>query len=110
MMKMLYKQSTTKRNKNRKVANLHKKNDLLKATMSQQHKDCYGFVKSRVAKRTVPARPRGNFFRYIRRKWYPKDALLKIMKIENCTKIKLFIKTQHLDPLKTVPGSGFEKT
>ena len=44
------------------------------------------------------------------RKWCPKGAFLKIMKIENGTKIQLFIKVQHLDPLKTVLGSGFEKT
>ena len=36
--------------------------------------------------------------------------LMKIMKIENGTKITLFMKVQHLDPLKTFPGSGFEKT
>ena len=34
----------------------------------------------------------------------------KWMKIENGTKIKLFVKVQHLDRLKTVPGSGFEQT
>ena len=30
--------------------------------------------------------------------------------IKNGTEIKLFIKVQHLDPLKTLPGSGFENT
>ena len=31
------------------------------------------------------------------------------MKIENGTKNQLFIIGRRLDPLKTVPGSGFEK-
>jgi hypothetical protein len=48
---MLYKTDTTKRNKNRQLANLHRKNDLLKATMSQRHEDYYGFVKTGVHKR-----------------------------------------------------------
>jgi hypothetical protein len=39
-----------------------------------------------------------------------KDAYLKTMKIENGTKNQLFIIGRRLDPLKTVPGSGFEKT
>jgi hypothetical protein len=32
------------------------------------------------------------------------------MKIENCTKNQFFIIGRRLDPLKTIPGSGFEKT
>ena len=32
------------------------------------------------------------------------------MKIEDGTKIKLFIIGRRWDPLKTVPGSGLEKT
>ena len=32
------------------------------------------------------------------------------MKIENCTQNQLFRKVRRWDPLKTVPGSGFEKT
>ena len=40
------KQSTKKRNENRQLANVHRKNDLLKATMSQRHEDYYGFVKT----------------------------------------------------------------
>jgi hypothetical protein len=32
------------------------------------------------------------------------------MKIGNGTKKQLFIIGRRLDPLKTVPGSGFEKT
>ena len=44
--KCCIKQSTTKRIKNRKLANLHRKNDFLKATMSQRHRDYYGFVKT----------------------------------------------------------------
>jgi hypothetical protein len=35
---------------------------------------------------------------------------LKIIQIENGTKIQLFIIGRRWDPLKTVPGSGFEKT
>ena len=44
------------------------------------------------------------------RKWCPKGTFLKSPKIENGTKIKFFNKDRHQDPLKTVPGSGFEKT
>jgi hypothetical protein len=44
--KCYIKPSTTKRNKNRKLANLHRKNDLLKATMSQRHSNYFGFVKT----------------------------------------------------------------
>ena len=40
----------------------------------------------------------------------PKGAFLEIPKIGNGTKIQLFSKDRHRDPLKTVPGSGFEKT
>ena len=43
------------------------------------------------------------------RKGRPKGAFLKTMKIENGTKNQLFLKVRRWDPLKTVPGSGFEK-
>ena len=57
-----------------------------------------------------PGRFPGTIWSLCGRKWCPKGAFLKTMKIENGTQIKLFMKVQHLDPLKTVPGSGFEKT
>ena len=44
------------------------------------------------------------------RKCRPKGAFLEIPKIENGTKIQLFSKDRHRDPLKRDPGSGFEKT
>ena len=44
------------------------------------------------------------------RKGRPKDAFWKTMKIENDTQNQLFIIGRRLDPLKTVSGSGFEKT
>ena len=44
------------------------------------------------------------------RKRFPKCAFWEIQKIVNGTKIQLFIKVQHAPPLKTVPGSGLEKT
>ena len=50
------------------------------------------------------------FWRLLGRKGHPKDAFLKTMKIENCTKNKLFIIGRRLDPLKTVSKSGLEKT
>ena len=50
------------------------------------------------------------FWRLLGRKGRPKGAFLKTMKIENGTENKLFINVRRWDPLKTVPGSGFEKT
>ena len=46
VFKMLYKTEHNETQQNRKLANLHRKNELLKATMSQRHKDYYGFVKT----------------------------------------------------------------
>ena len=48
------------------------------------------------------------FFRLLERKGGPKSAFLKITK-ENDIRNQLFIKVRHRDPLKTVPGSGFEQ-
>ena len=45
-LKMLYKTMLKKRNENRQVAKLHRKNEVLKATMSQRHEDYYGFVQT----------------------------------------------------------------
>ena len=45
------KQSTKKSNENRKLA--IEKNDLLKVTMFQRHKDYYGFVKTGFEKRAI---------------------------------------------------------
>ena len=50
-LKHCLKQSTKKRIENRKLANLHRKNDVLKATMFQRHQDYYGFVKTGFGKR-----------------------------------------------------------
>ena len=50
------------------------------------------------------------FWRLLGRKGHPKGALLTTMKIENGTQNQLFRKVRRWDPLKTVPGSGFEKT
>ena len=40
----------------------------------------------------------------------PKGAFLEIPNIENGTKTARWRQDRHRDPLKTVPGSGFEKT
>ena len=50
------------------------------------------------------------FWRLLGRKGRPKDVFWKTMKIENGTKKQLFIIGRRWDPLKTVLGSGFEKT
>ena len=50
------------------------------------------------------------FWRLLGQKGCPKDAFLNIMKIGNGTQIQLFRKVRCWDLLKTVPGSGFEKT
>ena len=39
----------------------------------------------------------------------PKGAFLKILKIVNGTTNQLVINVRRWDPLKTVPGTGFEK-
>ena len=78
--------------------------------MSQRHKDYYGFVKTGFEKRERPAVRSHVFWSLCGWKWWPKDCFLKILKIENGIKITLFITAQHLDPLKTVPGTGFEQT
>ena len=44
--KVLYKTKHKTTQQNRKLANLHRQNDLFKATMFQRHKDYYGFVKT----------------------------------------------------------------
>ena len=49
------------------------------------------------------------FWSLLGRKSRPKGAFLKTMKIGNDTQIQLFIIGRRWDPLKTVPGSGFEK-
>ena len=86
------------------------KNDLLNTSRSQRHSNHDCFVKSRVAPGTVGVLSRKLFFRPFTRKCIPRGAFLKIPTIENGTQINLFIKVQHLDPLKTVPVSGFETT
>ena len=50
------------------------------------------------------------FWRLLGRKGHPKGAFLKNMKIENGTQNQLFRTVRRWDPLKTDPGSGFEKT
>ena len=50
------------------------------------------------------------FGRLLGRKGRPKGAFLKTMKIENGTKKQFVRKVRRWDPLKTVSGSGFEKT
>ena len=47
--------------------------------------------------------------RLLGRKYDPKGVFLKTMKIENGTHKQVFITVRHRDPLKTVPGSSFEK-
>jgi hypothetical protein len=44
------------------------------------------------------------------RKWFPKGSFLEIPKIGNGIKIDQWRQDRHWDPLKTLSGSGFEKT
>ena len=50
-MKRVHSTKALQSNKNKKLTNLHRKNDLFKATMSHRHKDYYGFVKTGFEKR-----------------------------------------------------------
>ena len=81
-----------------------------KASKSQRQSNYYGFVRSRVGTRS-PTVVRGTrflvaccakmvpqrclFFNPANRKWHQKNNVVKV---------------RHWDPLKTVLGSGFEKT
>ena len=102
--------NTKKNRKIRKWAKLHPNNDLLETTRSTRHDNYFGFVKSRVAARSGPVWNSRCFLETFVWKGSPKGAFLETLKIENGINIQLFIKIRHGDPLKTVPGSGFEKT
>ena len=94
-----------------KLANPYRpKNDFKQNTGPKRHSNYYGFVKNRVGTmllsgiwgyRVLEACyakivfKRCLFENHEDRKWYPKTFLLKV---------------RHWDPLKTVLGSGFEKT
>ena len=84
-------------------------NDLLKSNRSQRHRNDYGFVKCRVAARTLPALWTHASLKLLCHKMVPNLLGGEISTIENATKNQLFINVRHWDPLKTVPGSGFEK-
>ena len=98
------------KNKNRKLANLHGHNVLKKNTMSQRHRNYYGFVKSRVGSRMSSGRKQENKKSLFNRKDGPKGAFLNKLKIENGTKNQLVVQIWHWDPLKTVPGIGLGKS
>ena len=66
------------------------------------------FRKGRFKERS--GRTKFGFLSKFARKCRPKDGFLEIPKIENCTKLQLFSKDRHRDPLKTLPESSFEKT
>ena len=78
--------------------------------MSHWHSKYYGFVKSRVAPKAAIVKDQRPFLETSWTKGGPNGAFLKIMKIEHGTQNKLFITVRHRDPLKTILGSGFEKT
>jgi hypothetical protein len=61
-------------------------------------------------KLSVPGRFTHFYRWHFWRKGGQKGAFLEIPKIGNGTKIQLFGEDRDGDPLKTVPGSGFEKT
>jgi hypothetical protein len=58
----------------------------------------------------LSGRKNSRFLSKFARKDGPKGAFLEIPKIGNGTKIQIFSKDRSRDPLKTVSGSGFEKT
>jgi hypothetical protein len=66
------------------------------------------FTKGRFKERS--GRKNSGFLSKFARKCRPNGAFLELPKIANGTKIQLFSKDRHRDPLKTVPGSGFEET
>ena len=103
--KCCIKQSTTKRNKNRKLANLHRKNDLLKATIFRRHKDYYGFVKSRSFRTRLPGMAFWASERESDRFWHHFATAEKLKRSQNRTKC-LERNTLHLP--KMVTGAGSE--
>ena len=104
------KPSTEKRNKNRRFANLHRKNDLLKATMSQRHKDYYGFVKTGFETR----RPKGAsaiiLFQHFGATWSILVPCLTPSDFEAGLQIDYFWKIAKKNKKKGGPRSGFKKT
>ena len=112
------KHSSKKSIKNGKVANHHRTNHVFKNTRSQRHKDyCPNGTRITVVSWKAGSRKGRSpyfgelgFWRLLGQKGRPKGAFLKILKIEDGTKIQLFIIGRRLDPLKTIPGRGFEKT
>ena len=80
-----------------------------KTIRSKRYSNYYGFVKSRVAARTPQLGNSRSESCHFVRKGGPKGVFLKTMKIENGSKNKFVITVRHLDPLKSVLGSGFAK-
>ena len=103
VINMVYKtQHKEKQNKNRKLANLHRKTNLKKplgpnGTIIRMVSRNAGWLEG------SPGRwDYFFFFRLLWRKGVPKGAFLKIQKIENGTPKQLFIKVRHWDPSGTL--------
>ena len=54
VIKMLYKTEHNETQQKQTINKIHRKNDLLKDTMFQRHKDYYGFVKTRSFRTRLP--------------------------------------------------------
>ena len=84
--------------------------DVLKSSRAQRLHNYYGLRKSRVDSRTVRPGKARTFWDHFARKCWSNGRFLDFLKIGNGSKINPCRQDRHRDPLKTVPGSGFEKT
>ena len=95
--------------KNGKVANHHRKNDVFKNTRSQRHKDYCGFVKSKVAKRTLPGARGTRFLAHAWAKRSSKGCLFENHENRTWYQKPTFQKSSALGPIKNGPGERFWK-
>ena len=96
--------------KKRKSSQSSSKKRCFENTTSQRHKDYCGFVKSRVAKRTLPGLRGTRFLEPAWAKRSSEGCLFEKHENRKWHQKPTFQKEWCWDPLKTVPGSSFEKT
>ena len=107
--KKCYIQNSTKKNRRTNAPISIEQMTFLKNIGFQRHSNYYGFRRSGVAARSGPVGSGGWFWALAWAKRWSKGCLFLTLKIENGTRIKLFMKGRHLDPLKTLPGGGLKK-
>ena len=106
VIKMLYKTEHNETQQKQKIWQIHRKNDLLKDTMFQRHKDYYGFVKTR----SFHARlPRDGFLSLRTRIGSILAPFCDRGKTEKEPKSDQMLREEHFAPSKNGHWSGFGK-